>query len=198
MYLVIGLGNPGPDYAKTRHNAGFLVVDNLSARWGIEVRKRAHRALMGEGNACGQKVVLAKPQTYMNLSGMCVADLFRWYKCEHYELILVYDDADLPSGHIRIREGGSAGTHNGMRSVIYQLGFDDFPRVRIGIGSAEELDLADYVLSKPGGEEAAVLNKALEEAADAVEMIVRGELQKAQAKYNRNAKKKASGSPSEQ
>jgi PTH1 family peptidyl-tRNA hydrolase len=131
MYLVIGLGNPGPDYAKTRHNAGYLAIDALSARWNIELRKRAHRALMGEGAAHGQKIVLAKPETYMNLSGMSVSDLLGWYKCEHSELILLYDDADLSSGSIRIREKGSAGTHNGMRSVIYQLGFDDFPRVRM-------------------------------------------------------------------
>lgn len=189
MYLVIGLGNPGPDYAKTRHNAGYLTVDILSGRWNIELRKRAHRALVGEGAAHGQRIVLAKPVTYMNLSGMSAVDLFSWYKCDHQEMILLYDDADLPAGQIRIREKGSAGTHNGMRSVIYQLGFDDFPRVRIGIGKPDGWDMADFVLGRPSGDEAAVLNEALSNAADAVEMIVKGELFKAQAKYNKTAKK---------
>jgi PTH1 family peptidyl-tRNA hydrolase len=189
MYLVIGLGNPGPDYAKTRHNAGYLAIDALSAKWDIELRKRAHRALTGEGAALGQKIVLAKPETYMNLSGMSVSDLMGWYKCGHNELILLYDDADLPSGSIRIREKGSAGTHNGMRSVIYQLGFDDFPRVRIGIGKPEGWDIANFVLSKPTGDEASMLNEALKNAADAVELIVKGELGQAQAKYNGNIKK---------
>jgi PTH1 family peptidyl-tRNA hydrolase len=188
MYIVIGLGNPGPDYTKTRHNAGYLTVDVLSAKWGIELRKRTHRALTGEGTACGHKIVLAKPETFMNLSGLSVSDLFSWYKCEHNELILLYDDADLPAGSIRVREKGSAGTHNGMKSVIYQLGFDDFPRVRIGIGKPEGRDMADFVLSKPAGDEASVLNEALRNAADAVELIVTGELGQAQAKYNKSAK----------
>lgn len=191
MFIIVGLGNPGREYMFTRHNIGFMVVDILAHRWGIEVNRSNHRALFGEGRKGTERVVLAKPQTFMNNSGWSVRDLVNWYKCENDELILIYDDIDLPAGDIRIRAKGSSGTHNGMRSVIYQLGFDDFPRIRVGIGRAEhEGQLIGHVLSAPDGDEAKVLDEACQKAADAVELIVSGQMQEAQARFN----KKKSGS----
>lgn len=190
MFIIVGLGNPGREYTFTRHNIGFMVVDILAKRWGIEVNRSNHRALFGEGRRGTERVVLAKPQTYMNNSGWSVRDLVNWYKCENDELILIYDDIDLPSGDIRIRAKGSSGTHNGMRSVIYQLGFDDFPRIRVGIGRAEhEGQLIGHVLSSPEGEEAKILDEALSHAADAVELIVAGNMQEAQAQFNKKKSK---------
>ena len=200
MFIIVGLGNPGREYSFTRHNIGFMVVDILAKRWGIDVCRNNHRALFGEGRHGLERVVLAKPQTYMNNSGWSVRDLINWYKCENDELIIIYDDIDLPTGDIRIRAKGSSGTHNGMRSVIYQLGFDDFPLVRVGIGhAAHEGQLIGHVLSTPEGEEAEILNDSLSRAADAVEMIVEGKMQDAQAMFNKKkSKPKPKKTPEEQ
>lgn len=150
MFIIVGLGNPGREYENTRHNVGFMTVDMLADRFNIEVKRHNFRAVFGEGYIGGQKVVLAKPETYMNLSGWSVMELCNWYKPEHDQLLLIYDDIDIPLGTIRIRGGGSSGTHNGMRSVIYQLGFDDFPRVRVGIGHADgQKGLIAHVLGAP-------------------------------------------------
>lgn len=193
MFLIVGLGNPGREYVHTRHNIGFMVIDLLAQRWGIDVCRTNHRALFGEGRYDLQRVVLAKPQTYMNNSGWSVRDLVNWYKCENNELLLIYDDIDLPTGDIRIRARGSSGTHNGMRSVIYQLGFDDFPRIRVGIGRADNAkQLIGHVLSSPSEEEAEVLNDALKRAADAVELIVSGKMEQAQAAFNKKKSKQKS------
>ncbi len=190
MRLILGLGNPGREYADTRHNIGFKVLDILASRHDIDVCRDRFRSLFGEGRINGERVVLAKPQTYMNNSGWAARDLVNWYKCENGELIVIYDDVDIPLGTIRVREGGSAGTHNGMRSVIYQLGFDDFPRVRVGIGGPEgQRDMIAHVMSMPAGEERELLESALADAADAVELIARGELALAQAKFNKRPKK---------
>ncbi|MDD4074706.1 MAG: aminoacyl-tRNA hydrolase [Eubacteriales bacterium] len=188
MFVIVGLGNPGKEYEKTRHNMGFMTLDVLAARSGIQISRHHFRAYFGEGFLGTKKVVLAKPDTFMNNSGWAVRDLVNWYKITPEELILIYDDADIPEGFIRVREGGSAGTHNGMRSVIYQLGFDDFPRVRIGIGSAQ-YDMIQHVLTMPQGESAVLLQKAIGDAADAVELIVAGALHEAQARYNRKPPK---------
>ena len=147
MFLVVGLGNPGRKYEHTRHNVGFDVVDILSQKHDIPLRKSRCKALTGEGMIGDQKVALALPQTFMNLSGESVVQLINWYKPEMDQLIVCYDDIDLPEGKVRFRMSGSAGTHNGMRNIIYLMGRDDFPRVRVGIGRPpEQVDLKDYVL----------------------------------------------------
>lgn len=189
MYIIVGLGNPGREYEKTRHNIGFMTLDILAARYDAEIKRNRFQAYFGETNIAGEKTILVKPDTFMNNSGIAVRDIFNWYKIEHEKLVLIYDDADLPEGYIRIREGGSAGTHNGMRSVIYQLGFDDFPRVRVGIGKAEH-NMIQHVLSMPQGEDMELLKKAMNDAADAAELIVKGQIQEAQARFNRKPPKK--------
>ena len=149
MYVVVGLGNPGSKYEHTRHNAGFDVVTLLADRLGIKMDKLKCKAVYGEGRLAGEKIVLAQPQTFMNLSGESVTALVNWFKVDMDHLIVVYDDIDLPLGRLRMREKGSAGTHNGMRSIIYLLGRDDFPRVRMGVGAPPpQWDLADWVLSR--------------------------------------------------
>ena len=194
MILIVGLGNPGRDYQLSRHNMGYLTLDILADRHNIDIRRHNFRSVFGEGRIGAQKVVLAKPETYMNNSGWAVRDLVNWYKTEPGELILIYDDTDLPAGDIRVREGGSSGTHNGMRSVIYHLCYDNFPRVRVGIGSPPPgWDMAAYVLSYPVDEEREALVKSLNAAADAVEMIVKGDIKDAQAWFNKKAKKEPAG-----
>jgi PTH1 family peptidyl-tRNA hydrolase len=174
MYLVVGLGNPGRKYERTRHNAGFDAVELLAKKLGIRLSKLKCKALIGEGKLSGERLALAQPQTFMNLSGESVSALISWYKIEPAQLIVVYDDCDLPLGHLRVRERGSAGTHNGMRSILYQLGRDDFPRVRIGIGRPPEgWDLADYVLTGyPTAEEQKTAYDALIKAGETIEKIV--------------------------
>lgn len=148
MHIIIGLGNPGREYQRTRHNVGFDVLDVLSEKMGIALTKSAMHGLIGEGFLEGEKVVLVKPQTYMNLSGQCVTELVSWYKPPMENVLVVYDDIDLPLGKLRLRANGSAGTHNGMRSVIGLLGRQDFPRLRVGVGQKPEgWELADWVLS---------------------------------------------------
>ena len=148
MYVIVGLGNPGRKYEHTRHNVGFDVVEILSQKYNIPIQKIRCKAVVGEGMIRGQKVVLAQPQTFMNLSGESVVQLCNWYKPEDDQLILVYDDVDLAEGKIRFRPSGSSGTHNGMRNIIYLLGKDNFPRVRVGIGRPPEgWDMANWVLS---------------------------------------------------
>ena len=147
MYVVVGLGNPGNKYAHTRHNVGFDVVDILAQKFDIPLKKLRCKAIVGEGTIGGERVALALPQTYMNLSGESVTELVSWYKPEHDRLIVCYDDIDLADGKLRFRTSGSAGTHNGMRNIIYLLGWDDFPRMRVGTGRPPEgWDLKDYVL----------------------------------------------------
>ena len=148
MLIVVGLGNPGREYARTRHNVGFDVLDVLSEKTGIQLTKSAMHGLIGEGFLGGEKLVLVKPQTFMNLSGQCVTELVSWYKPELDRLLVVYDDIDLPLGKLRLRKAGSAGTHNGMRSIIGLLGAQDFPRLRVGVGAKPEgWELVDWVLS---------------------------------------------------
>lgn len=189
--MIVGLGNPGREYAKTRHNIGYMTLDVLADRFNIDIRRENFRSVFGEGCINGKKAVLAKPTTFMNNSGWAVRDLLNWYKCGDDELIVVYDDADIPLGDIRIREGGSSGSHNGMKSIIYQTGIDDFPRVRVGIGAPEgQRDLIAHVMSMPEGEGAERLTEAINNAADAVELIVGGKIADAQARFNKHPKKK--------
>lgn len=148
MWIVAGLGNPGIAYRKSRHNAGFQALDALAEALHIRVNRRAMSGLCGEGIVGGERVLLVKPQTYMNLSGDCVQRVLHFYKLPPERLIVLYDDIDLPAGSLRIRSSGSAGTHNGMRSVIGLLGRQDFPRLRVGVGKKPEgWELADWVLS---------------------------------------------------
>ncbi len=190
MFIILGLGNPGREYQNTRHNIGFMTLDILADRYDIDICRHNFRSYFGEGRIGAERVVLAKPDTFMNNSGWAARDLVNWYKCENSELIVIYDDIDIPIGTLRIREGGSSGTHNGMRSIIYQLGFDNFPRIRVGIGHPDgQRNLVSHVLGAPDAEERAHIKSAMNSAADAAELIVRGELKEAQARFNKRPKK---------
>ena len=147
-YIVVGLGNPGAQYARTRHNAGWESLEVLARRWNVQLNKKKFDGLLGEVMIDGKRVVLCQPQTFMNASGECVQQLLQWYKCPLENMVVIYDDIDLALGKLRVRKSGSAGTHNGMRDIIYLLGWDDFPRVRVGIGRPPEgWDMKDWVLS---------------------------------------------------
>lgn len=173
MYIVVGLGNPGDKYARTRHNIGFVVIDMLAEKYGIKVNKIKHKAVIGEGMIAGEKVILVKPQTYMNASGESLLELYNWYKVDSSQIVLIYDDIDLDTGTLRIRPRGSAGTHNGMRSVIYHLQTEEFPRIRIGVGSpSAKWDLKDYVLSPFSSEELPLIEEACKMAVMGVELII--------------------------
>lgn len=186
MWLIVGLGNPGERYARTRHNIGFEAIDTLARRHGLEFRGKRANSLIAEGQIAGQRVALVKPQTYMNLSGQAVSSLRNWYKIDPArELLVVYDDLDLPFGKLRLRERGSAGTHNGMRSIVAQLGSSDFPRLRVGIDQPPgKMDAAAYVLSRFRKEEEAELPFLLDTIADAVEVVLREGLTAAMNRYN--------------
>ena len=184
-YIVVGLGNPEKKYEHTRHNVGFDVLQVLSQKLDIPLNKLRCKALTGEGRIGGERVVLAAPQTYMNLSGQSVVELLRWYKADAKHLIVVYDDVDLPQGRLRVRAGGSASTHNGMRNIVYLTVRDDFPRVRIGIGKPEPgRDLAAYVLGKYPPEARQAMFDAFLRAADAVQAIVTDGAEAAMARFN--------------
>lgn len=184
MYIIVGLGNPGRKYENTKHNLGFITLDLLAEKHGIKINKIKFKALVGEGTVSGQKVLLVKPQTYMNLSGNCVREVMAYYKEEPSHLVVVYDDVDIEKGRIRIKKGGSAGTHNGMRSIIYDLGFDNFPRVKVGIGGERKMGLANYVLGGFGKEEKKIMEDAVTRAADALECILCQGIDKAMNEYN--------------
>jgi len=185
MLVIVGLGNPGLAYRKTRHNVGFLAVDRLAERCGVKFNKKGFSAVYGEGVVGGQRAILVKPQTYMNNSGEAVQQILNFYKLPPEQLIVLYDDIDLPIGSMRIRANGSAGTHNGMRSILACVHSESFPRVRIGIGKDESLMLADYVLKKPSKEDQKVLDEVFDRAADAAELIAAGRITDAQTKYNK-------------
>ncbi len=188
MYIIAGLGNPGKKYENTRHNIGFITLDFLAERHDIKINKIKHKALVGEGRISGQKVLLVKPQTYMNLSGESLREVMDYYKVDIEDMIVIYDDIDLPAGTVRIRKKGSAGTHNGMRSIVQHLG-TDFPRIRMGIGNDRKGDLVDFVLGGFSKEDKEVLEPAVERAALAVECYVDEGIEKSMNKYNIKAKK---------
>lgn len=191
MKLIIGLGNPGSEYQSTRHNMGFAAIDYISEKQGISVKKSKHQALIGEGTLGGERVVLAKPMTYMNLSGDAVSALARWYKVEPSDILVIYDDMDLPVGQMRLRPSGSAGGHNGMKSIILRLSSDQFPRLRIGIGRKENNDTIDYVLGKLNREEQEIQFKLLGDVCDAVELFVKSGIEPAMNRYNRKPSKES-------
>lgn len=185
MYIVVGLGNPGSKYEKTRHNVGFMAIDLLASKFNISVNKLKFKSLIGEGNIGSEKVVLMKPQTYMNLSGEAVREVMQFYKVPHEHLIVIYDDIDLDAGRLRIRKQGSSGTHNGMRNIIYLMGFDDFPRFRIGVSKPSTAqDLGSFVLSKFREEEIKSVAGAIDHAVLAVETAITEGMDQAMNRYN--------------
>jgi PTH1 family peptidyl-tRNA hydrolase len=187
MWLIVGLGNPGEEYARTRHNIGFQCVNLVARRHGLDFDGKRAKARVAEGQIAGQRVVLAKPFTYMNLTGQSIVGLCQWYKIQPAEqLLLIYDDLDLPFGVLRLRERGSAGTHNGMKSVIGQLGSQVFPRIRFGVGQGPPgRDAARYVLGRFTRDEESQLPALQARVADAVEVILREGFTVAMNRYNR-------------
>ena len=186
IYLIAGLGNPGGAYKWTRHNVGFEVIGKLAYDYNIEMKGRKHRAVTGTGVISGQKVRLAMPQTYMNLSGESIRDMLEYYGLPPDRLIVVYDDTALPVGAVRIRGQGGAGGHNGMRNIIYHLETDIFPRVRIGIGEKPQgYNLADYVLSRFTEAERDGIIQGITQAGDAVLDILKDGIIAAMNKFNR-------------
>lgn len=186
MYIIVGLGNPERRYDGTRHNIGFSAITVLADIYGISMDIKKHRAVCGKGVIQGQKVLLAMPQTYMNLSGESVRELVDYYKIDpEEELIVVYDDINLAPGKLRIRPKGSAGGHNGIKNIIAHLGTQIFPRVRIGVGEKPKgWDLADYVLGRFSGEEEPVIREALDKAAQACVEIMNEDVSSAMNKFN--------------
>lgn len=186
MYIIAGLGNPGKNYEGTRHNIGFDTLDVIASKNNIKFNKTKFRADFGEGIIGGEKVILVKPQTFMNLSGESIRPLRDFYKVPDENIIIIYDDISLPLGKLRLRGKGSAGGHNGMKSIIYQLNTDIFPRIKIGVGAPphEDFDLADYVLGKFGKDEIEILTKTVDKVNDAVESIIRNGVEKTMSKFN--------------
>ncbi|MCF0144361.1 MAG: aminoacyl-tRNA hydrolase [Firmicutes bacterium] len=197
MYVIAGLGNPGKKYETTRHNMGFLVLDEFADRHGIKVTKIKHKALIGEGRIAGEKVLLVKPQTYMNLSGESLREIVSYYDVPVENLLVIYDDMDIPTGAIRIRKKGSSGSHNGMKSVIYQLQSDGFPRMRIGIGKTSGEDWKDFVTGKVSKKEADVLTETIKKAAEAVDCILEDGIDIAMNRFNTGKKPAAEESVKE-
>lgn len=190
MYLIAGLGNPTKEYDKTRHNVGFSVIDVLADRYRIDISEKKHKALCGRGVIEGQKVLLLKPQTFMNLSGESIRVAADYYKIEPEEMIVIYDDISLDPGQLRIRLKGSAGGHNGIKNIIANLGTQDFPRIKVGVGAKPpRMDLADYVLSRFGAGEQKLMEEAFGEAAEAAVMMMTDGAERAMNHFN--AKKKA-------
>ena len=190
MYIIVGLGNPGSKYENTRHNRGFKAIDAMASEFGIDVNRAKFKGLIGEGRIGSEKVILLKPQTYMNLSGQSVREIMNFYKIPEENLIVIYDDFDLPIGSIRVRKSGGPGTHNGMKSVIQELGSRKFPRVRVGIGSSDGSTI-QFVIGKVGKDEQQILNEAAEAAASAATDIIRIGIENAMNIHNtRKSEKK--------
>lgn len=189
MYIIAGLGNPGGKYAHTRHNVGFDTIDRLADRYGIRLDTNKFKGEYGMGVIDGHKVLLLKPQTYMNLSGECIRDVLGYYKADpNEELIVLFDDISLNPGLIRIRKKGSAGGHNGIKNIIANLGTDRFMRVKVGVGEKpKNWDLADYVLSPFTKDERPLVNLAIEHAAKAIEQMLNGDVDAAMNEYNRKS-----------
>ncbi len=187
MYIIVGLGNPGREYANTRHNIGFDVAEKLAEQENIDILGKKHKALIGKGVVAGRKCVLAKPQTFMNLSGESVRALIDYYKAdERSELIVISDDVSLDVGQIRVRKKGSAGGHNGLKNIIANLGHDSFIRVKMGVGEKPKgWDLADYVLGHFSMWERRMMDEAALRAADAIRMIIRQGADAAMNEFNR-------------
>lgn len=192
MFIIVGLGNPGREYENTRHNIGFRVIETLAEQEHIPVLEKKHRALIGKGYIGGQKVILAKPLTYMNLSGECVKELVDYYKIdEKEELFIISDDISLAPGQLRLRKKGSAGGHNGLKNIIARLGHEEFKRLKMGVGEKPEgWDLVDHVLGHFSKEDSKEIEKAVTEAADAVRMVLNDGIEAAMNHFNKKAEKR--------
>ena len=186
VYIIVGLGNPGKDYKNTRHNIGFDVIDVIAEKHNISVIEKKHKAIIGKGVIDGNKVILVKPQTYMNLSGESLREIIDYYKVDPTEeLIVISDDISLNPGNIRIRKKGSAGGHNGLKSIIQHLGTDAFMRIKMGVGEKPKgYDLADYVLGHFTGDERKIMDEAATSAEEAVRLMMQGDVEAAMNKFN--------------
>ena len=186
MYIIVGLGNPTKEYDNTRHNIGFAAIDMLADKYGINVTEVKHKALLGKGVINGNKVILVKPMTYMNLSGEAVRSVVDYYKVdEAEELIVIYDDISLDVGQLRVRKKGSAGGHNGIKNIIAHLGHDVFQRIKIGVGEKPKgYDLADYVLGHFSKEDLTTLKEGMDRVDGAVNLMLQGHIDEAMNRYN--------------
>jgi len=183
MHLIVGLGNPGREYEKTRHNVGFVAIDYLAEQLGIKMSKLKFKGVYGEGFIGTEKCVLLKPQTFMNLSGQSVREAAEFYKIEPENIIVLYDDVNLAPGKVRIRPDGSAGGHNGMKNIIYLLNTDKFPRVRFGVGAPQH-DLADHVLGHFGDEDGVAVTRAIKNIEDILNVILKMGVSEAMSRFN--------------
>ena len=186
VWLIVGLGNPGAEYARTRHNTGFLALDELAGMLGVKVERSRFRALTGTANYRGNKLILMKPQTYMNASGLAVEPAAHFYKVPPERVLVIFDDISLPVGRLRVRKDGSAGGHNGLKSIIHELGSENFPRVKVGVGAKPhpDYDLADWVLSTVSKDEQPAFQAALKNAAEAALTVIDEGVPAAAAKFN--------------
>ena len=183
MFLIVGLGNPGKEYDGTRHNIGFAAIDYIADKYNIELNRIKFKGVFGEGLINGKKVILLKPTTYMNLSGESIREVVNFYKISNEEIIVIYDDISLEVGRIRIREKGSHGGHNGIKSIIANLGTDVFPRVKIGVG-APKGNLVSHVLGKFSDEEVEILRESIKASSDATSIIISNNTKEAMNKLN--------------
>lgn len=185
-FLIVGLGNPGRNYETTRHNAGFLCLDMLAQQQGFEIKKLKFKSLLADVSLFGHRSIVMKPQTYMNLSGEAVRDAAEFYKIPVENIIVIYDDINIPLGNVRIRRKGSDGGHNGIKNIIYHLHSDSFPRLKLGVGkNSEETDLKDYVLGGFSKAEAELIQNAMKSSCEALELILDGRLEQAMSKYSK-------------
>lgn len=185
MYIIVGLGNPEEEYAGTRHNMGFDVINAIAEKYKIQVNKNKFNSLYAKSNIEEQEVILLKPQTYMNLSGTSVREIVNFYKVKKEEIIIIYDDMDIKQGTIKIRKRGSSGGHNGVKSVIQNLGTEDIQRIRVGIGTTKEKeDKIKYVLGHISKEDRKILDEGIIKARDAIVEILKNGIDKAMNKYN--------------
>ena len=190
MLIIAGLGNPGKEYENTRHNAGFMVMDALAEKIGADISEKKHKALCGKGVIGGEKVILMKPQTYMNSSGESIRAAADYYKVDPEDILIVYDDISLAPGQLRIRAKGSAGGHNGIKSIIAHLGTQEFPRVKVGVGEKPKgYDLADYVLSRFQKDERVLMEEAFERAGEAAVCMMNDTMEHAMNQFNKKTEK---------
>lgn len=183
MFLIVGLGNPGDQYRNTRHNVGFDIIDLMSEKYNIGVNRIKFKGMYGEGSIAGEKVILLKPQTYMNLSGESVREAVTFYKIPNERILVIYDDISLELGRIRLRLQGSAGGHNGIKNIIAHLSNDLFPRIKVGVGQPRE-DLVNHVLTRFSKEEHSIVEKSFQAATEAAEAVIKSGIEEAMNKFN--------------
>ncbi|RHM60853.1 MULTISPECIES: aminoacyl-tRNA hydrolase [Coprobacillaceae] len=184
MKLIIGLGNPGNQYQGTRHNVGFMVLDQLANKWNVNINQDKFKGLYVKTNYQGEAVILLKPQTYMNLSGESVRQVMDFYKIEREDIIVIYDDLDMPVGKLRLREKGSAGGHNGIKSIISHVGGQDFKRIRVGIERSKVIPVVDYVLGKFTKEQKPFIDQGIHQAVEAIEDCLEHDFHHAMNQFN--------------